>query len=555
MALQRMAGNAAVARFLSAEPQAGAGLGQEETALAEDGPAVQRKRVERVLRSPGRPLDEPVRTEMEARFGTDFSDVRVHTDTSAHEAAESVQAEAFTSGSHIAFRRDRYSPNSSSGKSLLGHELVHVQQNRDGLTAGTDNGHGLLMTHPSHDLERAADTESAAALGRPVSLQRAVTREEAGSASDLGVVAPDIPVQRYVVVQPGDHDYPRRRRVGQSTSLDETFTSQEMINNSFVGPDGEINVRYTGRAPLRISEKKDLAVEHNTGSPFIQAKSFFATQERIAQANQNLQGRVNFQTGSHILHLRRTTRSLLMRSGEEVVTLWEVEPAVAPTHAPAQSGLDVRLPQRCDDMAQQVTGMVGIVGGTMEDRYWEGLAAVLGDVTKTSRKTYLDEFYGAKQHVIDSLNLPDQQNPQTQAAIQQAKDEYSHVMQSMLQIAMRERTQYPDDFKKALWRRHLNEYTPPAAIGDVLMIKALRPDGTSGSVDFHYGGVIAKSGTDYITMENYARHEGTETLSSNDPQWYFQMYGAEKQFQSWHEQWDWDNLFPDRVTLSVLLRG
>ncbi|MYR85386.1 DUF4157 domain-containing protein, partial [Streptomyces sp. SID685] len=42
------------------------------------GGEVQRSAVHDVLRAGGRPLDEGVRTDMEARLGADFSDVRVH---------------------------------------------------------------------------------------------------------------------------------------------------------------------------------------------------------------------------------------------------------------------------------------------------------------------------------------------------------------------------------------------------------------------------------------------------------------------------------------------
>src|SRR5262249_38121933 len=40
---------------------------------------------------------------------------------------------------------------------------------------------------------------------------------------------------------------------------------------------------------------------------------------------------------------------------------------------------------------------------------------------------------------------------------------------------------------------------------------------------FHFGGVVARSGADYVTLENYARGDGR--ASQPDPRWYFQMYG------------------------------
>jgi hypothetical protein len=81
-----------------------------------------------VLRSPGRPLEPPVRAEMEARFGHDFSRVRVHTDARAAESARAVDALAYTVGPGIVFDTGRYAPGTPGGRALLAHELTHVVQ-------------------------------------------------------------------------------------------------------------------------------------------------------------------------------------------------------------------------------------------------------------------------------------------------------------------------------------------------------------------------------------------------------------------------------------------
>ncbi|PSL55889.1 uncharacterized protein DUF4157 [Saccharothrix carnea] len=140
-ALQRAAGNTAVVGLLA---------GQDRDAT------VQRSPVHDVLRDGGKPLDEPVRREMETRLGSDFSDVRVHTGAAAHTAAESVRAHAFTSGSHIVFQRGRYDTSSEAGKRMLAHELTHVDQQRSGPVAGTDVGGGVAVSHPADTFERAA---------------------------------------------------------------------------------------------------------------------------------------------------------------------------------------------------------------------------------------------------------------------------------------------------------------------------------------------------------------------------------------------------------------
>jgi len=76
----------------------------------------------------GQPLPESARTYFEPRFGHDFGGVRLHTGAEGARAARSVNARAFTTGKDIAFGAGQYSPETSSGKALLAHELTHVVQ-------------------------------------------------------------------------------------------------------------------------------------------------------------------------------------------------------------------------------------------------------------------------------------------------------------------------------------------------------------------------------------------------------------------------------------------
>jgi hypothetical protein len=65
---------------------------------------------------------------MELRFAHDFSQVRVHTDSNAALSARSVRALAYTSGRHVVFDHDQYTPGSGHGQRLLAHELAHIVQ-------------------------------------------------------------------------------------------------------------------------------------------------------------------------------------------------------------------------------------------------------------------------------------------------------------------------------------------------------------------------------------------------------------------------------------------
>lgn len=94
-----------------------------ETATGE-APAI----VHEVLRSPGQPLDAATREFFEPRFGLDFSQVRVHTGTSAEQSARDVNAHAYTVGRNMVFDAGRFAPGTQEGRGLLAHELTHVVQ-------------------------------------------------------------------------------------------------------------------------------------------------------------------------------------------------------------------------------------------------------------------------------------------------------------------------------------------------------------------------------------------------------------------------------------------
>ncbi|MFG3340759.1 DUF4157 domain-containing protein [Glycomyces sp. NPDC048151] len=145
LGLQRAVGNAGVATMLEEE----------------------RSPVHDVIGSGGSPLDLDTRADMEGRFGQDFSNVRVHTDSAAHESAKSVNAQAYTVGSDIVFQSGNYDPGSDSGKHMLAHELTHVVQQRSGPVDGTDAGGGVKVSDPSDRFEREASANADAVMSAP----------------------------------------------------------------------------------------------------------------------------------------------------------------------------------------------------------------------------------------------------------------------------------------------------------------------------------------------------------------------------------------------------
>jgi hypothetical protein len=130
----------------------------------------------------GRPLDAPVRADMEARLGHDFSDVRVHTDEAASGSAASVNAHAYTVGSNVVFQRDNYNPDSDSGRTMLAHELTHVVQQRSGPVDGTPAAGGVRVSDPSDRFEREAAATAEHAMSGPAPVPAQRTAEVGGMA-------------------------------------------------------------------------------------------------------------------------------------------------------------------------------------------------------------------------------------------------------------------------------------------------------------------------------------------------------------------------------------
>jgi hypothetical protein len=166
LALQRTAGNASVSRLLEEEPASPVR--------------------DVVGRGGGRPLEPEVRGVMESRLGSDFGDVRVHTDHTASESARAINAQAYTVGSDIVFQSGRYEPATPTGQRTLAHELTHVVQQRSGPVDGTPAAGGIRISDPSDRFEQAAErnadmvmsAQTAAPTAAPVAAPLSAQREE-----------------------------------------------------------------------------------------------------------------------------------------------------------------------------------------------------------------------------------------------------------------------------------------------------------------------------------------------------------------------------------------
>lgn len=98
-------------------------------------------------------IPNEVKQRMENSFGTDFSSVRVHPESSK---APEVGALAYTQGTDIHFAPGQFKPDTSSGQQLLGHELAHVVQQQEGRVQPTTEIAGMSVNDDA-SLEHEAD--------------------------------------------------------------------------------------------------------------------------------------------------------------------------------------------------------------------------------------------------------------------------------------------------------------------------------------------------------------------------------------------------------------
>jgi hypothetical protein len=74
--------------------------------------------VDKVLNTPGQPLDSEARAKLESRTGHDLGHVRVHTDEQSAASARALEARAYTVGSHMVFGEGQYAPTTPEGQKL-----------------------------------------------------------------------------------------------------------------------------------------------------------------------------------------------------------------------------------------------------------------------------------------------------------------------------------------------------------------------------------------------------------------------------------------------------
>ncbi len=134
-------------------------LGNRATHQLLTGEAEAPEPIQRAVNRTGIP--DPVLAKMENHFGQDFSSVKVHP---SEPSVKDAGALAYTQSEHIHFAPGQFKPESDAGQTLLGHELTHVVQQREGRAPVTGQLADGTPVNDNPALEREADREGANAV-------------------------------------------------------------------------------------------------------------------------------------------------------------------------------------------------------------------------------------------------------------------------------------------------------------------------------------------------------------------------------------------------------
>jgi hypothetical protein len=468
-----------------------------------------------------RPLADGPRADMEAAFGVDFSDVRIREDGEPSR----LGAVAFAEGSDVHFAPGRFDPAGSQGRVVLAHELAHVLQQRAGRVSGAQAAGGGLHQDPALEAE-------ATRLG-----ERAARGDEArveGAPRHAGADRPPPVRQGYLVFNPAA-GHANVANYNPHT----TFNAQQKVGGSFMNALAAPNiVAGAANVPVRISQNGLLAVE-DSDLTNRQPKYFFATAGSVQGFNERLMrvGSVYQLVANHAetldFDLNGVHRQLVRVDARNVSN--------------NTSGDNLTTAQFCEQMIKEVTGasttMAPALGRNpatpMPNQ--PGYETVYADI---AQYYVADELAGTHHAAnIDLQNAP-LAYPTHSETIGVA---YGTAMHAHLNVAAN------PALDLAAQQMQVNQYASPD-VGEGIVTQRLG-ETVAGAVQdpyharvenapsdatlwrYHWGGAVARDGTDFVTLENYAR-SAEDALGNvgGDPRFYFQMYGAGGG-QSWHEQW------------------
>ncbi len=541
-------------------------------------------------RGGGEALAPGLRAPFESRHGVDLGRVRVHRDAHAHAMASSLGAAAFTHQRDVFFAGGAYQPHTPAGRWLVGHELAHVAQQAGGAgpevsaapagtvhayfvvpqaqhealgvakhEATTFSGHERDADHPEfidpetkaiHRVERAdipdlkvsddgnmavehltvddpsreaevcfahtsvitAANKALAKAGSGITLNKvqdnALTVPKLGSTERVRLAKVEA---QAATSYKKEGIYGFRDTVAVGGDSGPALLSKEKCNEM-----AETVMGYTGTKAVKAGPRGDLAVKgdfHDLGltaylAAYIEAKAARQSDKSAHQAG------------------RRAIQALTIPDVKALAKSWDAPLVVVNFASKEQWGkfydelgrlnmealLRTKTPKTFEFIGTKDTpvadeaGRISVTLTVNDDSH-------LGTYADLLNTGSLSPFIAA----WSSTAMTKRERPINKEELgAMVTEERLRVLETV--------TDHPALFEEANRVLKMNEYADPQ-IAEAFQI-VHKGDGSARSFPYHFAGVVAKTGSDVLTFENYARedHQG----GGGDQRMFFQMYGPER---------------------------
>ncbi|MEP0264335.1 DUF4157 domain-containing protein [Dokdonia sp.] len=499
-------------------------------------------------------LPDTLKSGIENLSGYAMDDVKVH--YNSNKPAQ-LNAHAYAQGTDIHL--------GSGQEQHLAHEAWHVVQQKQGRVQPTMQLKSKVNINDDVGLEKEADVMGAKALQ---------FQSKGGTSVLQTVTISKKTTQRYIV--------PEDEVAGSFTS--QVSRDKDGGGRTFLDDTGkEAKFETKEKSKVRVAVSGKMAIE-DSDKGARQAKFFYADGDILAQANaamESIESPISFDMGSAKITVRDEN------GFEHVLDL--IVPIKNEGAEDQATGTNIRIPENCNEAACAITKLggsqnmfkgkfnsgenaidplLGTLGHDLLARTASFLPAYLKD-KKASEDSSADD-----EHILEPSEEQIMMDTARSLSIE-SRDKIIGYDKSAggLDPDMPDRIaqHYSEDFlmqpgsKEVIDQLGINESAAPDA-GDAMAIfsigKGMTNDGVQSMMDYrtgnpienfapyHFATVIARSGADYITMENYVRQKeeaDDHDPEALDPRYFFRMYGPEA--QSFHSENE--SRYPNAMTLAL----
>lgn len=208
------------------------------------------------IQNGGQRIPNNIRRPYEDHFGRDFTHVKIHTDNSAQQVNHSINARAYTLGSHIVFGTNQFQPQSKQGQHLLAHELTHVVQ-QSNHTANSDSIQRQATTSGSTTPTGTAPTTAPVNGGLTDEMLRQIARRlraaMSGPGTDEEAIYSSLAGRNQEQINAIERVYNQMYSRSLLDDLEDELTRSELLHLGIFSPSAQ-----TGNATQRAQSAADL---------------------------------------------------------------------------------------------------------------------------------------------------------------------------------------------------------------------------------------------------------------------------------------------------------